>query len=75
VLCKFGPRLEVLGLGEPGSHNFPLRQEQLADTTGLTAIHVNRSLVNLEGRGLIAWWSRSRNQEGSRIEVVASLDL
>jgi CRP-like cAMP-binding protein len=54
LLCEFGLRLESLGLGERISYEFPMTQEQLADATGLTTVHVNRSLKSLETQGLIA---------------------
>lgn len=53
VLCEFGVRLEVLGLGDRSSYELPMTQEQLADATGLTCVHVNRTLMELEARGLI----------------------
>ena len=54
LLCEFGVRLESLGLGSRSSYQFPMTQEQLADATGLTPVHVNRSLKGLEKRGLIS---------------------
>lgn len=54
LLCEFGVRLEALGLGDRSSYELPMTQEQLADATGLTSVHVNRSLMDLEARGLIA---------------------
>jgi CRP-like cAMP-binding protein len=53
VLCEFGIRLEAFGLGDRCSYEFPMTQEQLADATGLTGVHVNRTLMELEARGLI----------------------
>lgn len=53
VICEFGYRLESLGLGDRQSFEFPLTQEQLADATGLTSVHVNRSLMQLQSKGLI----------------------
>lgn len=53
LLCEFGVRLEALGLCDRSSYEFPMTQEQLADATGLTPVHVNRSLRYLEDRGLI----------------------
>ena len=58
VLCEFGVRLEALDLGERSSYQFPMTQEQLADVTGLTSVHVNRSLMNLEEQGLLTRTSR-----------------
>lgn len=58
VLCEFGVRLESLGLGDRCAYQFPMTQEQLADVTGLTSIHVNRSLMALEAEGLLTRTSR-----------------
>lgn len=54
LLCEFGVRLETLGLGDRCSFELPMSQEQIADATGLTSVHVNRSLMALESDGLIA---------------------
>jgi CRP-like cAMP-binding protein len=53
LICEIGTRLESLGLGERDSFELPMTQEQLADATGLTAVHVNRTLKDLEAQGLI----------------------
>lgn len=54
LLCEFAKRLELAGLGDTKGYEFPMTQEQLADATGLTPVHVNRSLKALEAEGLIA---------------------
>ena len=53
LLCEFGLRLKHAGLGEETGYDLPMTQEQLADTTGLTAVHVNRTIKDLEREGLI----------------------
>jgi CRP-like cAMP-binding protein len=53
LLCELGVRLEALGLGKRDSFELSMSQEQLADSTGLTAVHVNRTLKELEARALI----------------------
>jgi CRP-like cAMP-binding protein len=53
LLCEFAKRLELAGLGGTSGYQLPMTQEQLADATGLTPVHVNRSLKVLEGDGLI----------------------
>lgn len=58
LMCEFGVRLESLGLGDRSSYRFPLSQEQLADATGLTTVHINRSLRELEERALITRTAR-----------------
>lgn len=53
VLCEFAVRLRMAGLGGESDYELPMTQEQLADTTGLTSVHVNRTLKSLEKEGLI----------------------
>jgi CRP-like cAMP-binding protein len=53
LLCEFALRQEVAGLAERCSFSFPLTQEQIADCTGLTPIHVNRMLRRLDEAGLV----------------------
>jgi CRP-like cAMP-binding protein len=54
LLCEFALRLEDAGLGDRFSYELPMTQEQLADATGLTSVHVNRTLKLLESEGLIS---------------------
>lgn len=53
LLCEFARRLEVAGLADEGGYELPMTQEQLADATGLTSVHVNRTLKSLERDGLV----------------------
>jgi CRP-like cAMP-binding protein len=53
LLCEFGMRLKHAGLGEETGYTLPMTQEQLGDATGLTSVHVNRTLKALEAEGLI----------------------
>jgi CRP-like cAMP-binding protein len=53
VLCEFAARLDAQGLAEEYGYELPMTQEQLADTLGLTPVHVNRTLKSLETEGLI----------------------
>ena len=52
LLCEFGVRLQDAGLGSLCSYEMPMTQEQLADATGLTSVHVNRTLKSLDREGL-----------------------
>jgi CRP-like cAMP-binding protein len=54
LLCELALRLKVAGLGEQTNYEVPLTQEQLADATGLTSVHVNRTIKSLERDSLIA---------------------
>ena len=53
VLCEFALRLKLAGLGEQEGYTLPMTQEQLGDATGLTSVHVNRTLKALESDQLI----------------------
>jgi CRP-like cAMP-binding protein len=53
LFCEFARRLEIAGLGDPHGCEIPMTQEQLADATGLTPVHVNRMLRRMEADGLI----------------------
>ena len=53
LLCEFSLRLKVTGMGAEAGYELPMTQEQIADTTGLTSVHVNRTMRALEAEGLI----------------------
>jgi CRP-like cAMP-binding protein len=62
MLCEFIVRNAAAGGGEPGGMEIPFTQEEIADATGLTPIHVNRMLRTLTDAGLI-------RRNGRRLEV------
>lgn len=53
LLCELLIRLEIAGLAQDASFDFPLTQNELADCLGLTTVHVNRTLQELRKQGLI----------------------
>ena len=53
LLCELALRLKVAGLGQQTNYEVPMTQEQLGDATGLTSVHVNRTIKGLERDGLI----------------------
>lgn len=53
LYCELAKRLKLAGLGDESGYRMPITQDQLADATGLTPVHVNRSLKALELDGLI----------------------
>jgi CRP-like cAMP-binding protein len=55
LICEMAVRYAQVGQVENGSFLFPVTQEQLGDATGLTPVHVNRSLKSLREEGLIQW--------------------
>ena len=59
LLCEFSVRLEAAGLGKRDRYTLPMTQEQLADCTGLTPVHINRTLREMDFEGLLTRTSRS----------------
>ena len=53
LLCEFAYRLDMHELSTDGKYELPMTQEQLADATGLTSVHVNRVLQMLQREELI----------------------
>jgi CRP-like cAMP-binding protein len=53
LLCEFALKLDAINPGEQLNYVLPMTQEQLADATGLTPVHVNRVLQVLVKEGLI----------------------
>ena len=58
LFCEMWARLNAVGLNEAGSFEMPVTQEQLGDTMGLTAVHVNRVLQRMRAEGLITFKGR-----------------
>lgn len=54
LLCELALRLRAVGLGGKERYDLPLTQTDLAEATGLTAVHVNRTLQQLRASGLIS---------------------
>lgn len=48
LFCELSIRLEMVGLGSRQAFELPLTQEHLADATGITPVHVNRTLKDME---------------------------
>jgi CRP-like cAMP-binding protein len=55
LLCELIVRMDTAGLAKDYACDLPITQTELADATGLSTVHVNRTLQELRGRGLIEW--------------------
>ena len=53
LLCEMHFRMMRVGLVEDDRLSLPVTQEELADATGLTNVHMNRTLQRLRSEGLI----------------------
>ncbi|HVX75173.1 MAG TPA: Crp/Fnr family transcriptional regulator [Bradyrhizobium sp.] len=59
VICELYERLRVVGLVDENMFAFPVTQMDMADATGLSTVHLNRTLQELRGSGLITLKDRS----------------
>ncbi|MCD2315241.1 Crp/Fnr family transcriptional regulator [Sphingomonas sp. IC-11] len=60
ILCELAVRMRGAGLiGDSENFVLPMTQEQLGDATGLTSVHVNRTIKALAAEGLIKHSGRS----------------
>jgi CRP-like cAMP-binding protein len=55
LLCELVVRLRVIGLADNLVFELPVTQTELADATGLSTVHVNRTLQSLRKQKLIHW--------------------
>lgn len=53
LLCEMAMRIGAIGLSDERSYELPVTQGDLADATGLSNVHVNRTLTELRESGLI----------------------
>ena len=53
LFCELFVRLQMVGLTEDRGFAMPLTQGDLADALGLSTVHVNRTLQELRGRGVL----------------------
>lgn len=59
LFCEVFIRLQTVGLVEGDSCEFPVTQTELGDATGLSTVHVNRTLQDLRAAGLIVLKGRT----------------
>jgi CRP-like cAMP-binding protein len=58
LLCELAIRQEAAGICEGPRYICPISQEQLGQATGITSVHVNRTVQALRAEGLIAMTTR-----------------
>ena len=55
LLCELVTRIRAVGLADKFVCELPVTQTELADATGLSTVHVNRTLQSLRKQKLIHW--------------------
>lgn len=53
LLCEMAVRCEKAGIGDRQSFPLAITQNDLADATGMTGVHLNRTLQDLRGRSIL----------------------
>lgn len=75
MLCEFAARCEAAGIGSVESFEMPMTQQQIADATGLTPVHVNRMLKSLDEDGALLRVGREfRILDWDRLRSIAAFD-
>ena len=65
VLCEIYVRLRAVGLVNGQAYQLPITQAELGDATGMSTVHVNRTLQELRGNRLI----RTRKAGASSLRI------
>lgn len=71
ILCELAVRMQAAGVIGNERFELPMTQEQIGDATGLTSVHVNRTIKALKTDGLIdhtGRWISIRDWKGIREE-------
>lgn len=75
LLLELGVRLRLVGKGDRLGYDCPLTQYHLADTLGLSAVHVNRVLRHLREKGLLTFrGGRVTLHDFDRLRALAGFD-
>lgn len=75
LICELLVRLQAVGRASEDSFEFPITQQDLADTLGVTSVHVNRVLQELRAAGLVEWKSKRLHiPDVRRLKVFAEFD-
>lgn len=55
LICEIFLKLRAIGLADGNTFELPLTQSEVAEATGLSTVHVNRSVMQLRADNLITW--------------------
>ena len=53
LFCEMYLRLKTVGLADGNSFQFAVTQQELADTLGISPVHINRVMQELRAEGVI----------------------
>ena len=73
--CEMLTRAKAAGLAKGNCANVPITQQELSDALGLTAVHVNRTLMVLRATGAMEWRNGRLNvTDWNRLRDMADFD-
>lgn len=75
LFCELNVRLELIGLATDGVFMLPMTQPDLAETCGITGVHVNRVLRTLRERGALTFKGNEvRILDRKMLEAIAEFE-
>src|SRR4029453_101529 len=75
LFCELLVRLQAVGLAADDVIDMPLPPMELADTVGLSSVHVNRVIQQLRDQGLISWKGKAlKVQDVPALQAFAEFD-
>src|SRR3954468_23355158 len=75
LVCEVYTRLRAVGLTNGCSYGLPFTQTELGDALGLSTVHVNRTLQEMRGEGLIEFQhGRLTILDWARLKAAAQFD-
>ena len=75
LLCELYVRLRSVGLTNGRAYELPITQTELGDALGISTVHVNRTLQDLRGEGLITLRAGSLTvQDWERLKAAGEFD-
>jgi CRP-like cAMP-binding protein len=75
LICEVFMKLKAVGITDGNSFDFPITQSEIGDATGLSTVHVNRSIMELRKDQLIILEKgRCTIPDLSRLEEAAMFD-
>jgi cAMP-binding proteins - catabolite gene activator and regulatory subunit of cAMP-dependent protein kinases len=75
LICELNVRLSVVGLTRENAFDFPVTQEEFADSLGMSLVHLSRSIQDLRSMGLFDWQrNRIEIMDWSRLQQLAEFD-
>jgi CRP-like cAMP-binding protein len=74
LYCELAARLDAVGLCRDDAFRFPATQAEIADASGMTPVHVNRTLQRMRAEGLLGPASEMVRIDRERMAAAAGFE-